>query len=209
MAKTKCTACGKSCWTQPCSNCRELAARKVRRAAPAKGPTPGDVRRAHQQAQARADREVEQEQLVTERKLRFITELTRNGGHVERACQAAGVSRVMMGNYRDDDAEFALAWEAVQEANVERLETEADRRALGYEEPVFYKGEPTGHQLMRYSDNLLMFRLKALKPQVYRDGPGNKPGEQLSEEELDAALTKMVARRRARTKPDEEAELTM
>lgn len=160
-------------------------------------------------ADARAEKKVEHVEEVAARKLKFLSELMHNGGHVEKACKAAGVSRVQMGRYRDDDPDFALTWEAVQETNIERLEAEADRRALGYREPVFYQGEPTGHHLTKYSDNLLMFRLKALRPEKYRDGPGaNKAlGAQLTDEELDDALTKMMRRRVASKRTEAEEQL--
>ena len=46
---------------------------------------------------------------------------------------------------------------------------EADRRAKdGVLKPVFYKGEIVG-SIPQYSDNLLMFRLKALRPDKYRE----------------------------------------
>ena len=48
------------------------------------------------------------------------------------------------------------------------LEDEAIRRAReGVDEPVFYKGEHCGN-VRRYSDTLLIFMLKARKPDVYR-----------------------------------------
>jgi hypothetical protein len=50
------------------------------------------------------------------------------------------------------------------------LEEEADRRGRdGYDEPVFYRGEESGAR-RKYSDGLLLARLKALKPEHYREG---------------------------------------
>jgi hypothetical protein len=50
------------------------------------------------------------------------------------------------------------------------LENEAVRRAYhGVEKPVFYKGEVCGYT-QDYSDTLLIFLLKARKPEVYREG---------------------------------------
>jgi hypothetical protein len=49
------------------------------------------------------------------------------------------------------------------------LEEEADRRGRdGYDEAVFYRGEEAGTR-RKYSDGLLLARLKALKPQDYRE----------------------------------------
>ena len=50
------------------------------------------------------------------------------------------------------------------------LEAEAHRRAVeGVEEPVgWYRGKPGG-TVRRYSDNLLMFLLKGVLPERYKD----------------------------------------
>ena len=51
---------------------------------------------------------------------------------------------------------------------VEKLEAEVDRRAIeGIDHPVIYKGSITD-TYKEYSDNLLMFRLKKLRPE-YRE----------------------------------------
>ena len=55
------------------------------------------------------------------------------------------------------------------ETAVALLEGEARRRALhGREEPVFHQGEEVA-RVTKYSDNLLMFLLKGLKPEMYRE----------------------------------------
>ena len=49
------------------------------------------------------------------------------------------------------------------------MEREAARRAYhGVEEPVFHKGEVCG-SIRKYSDTLMIFLLKARRPEVYRD----------------------------------------
>ena len=49
------------------------------------------------------------------------------------------------------------------------LEAEVIRRgAHGIDEPVFYQGKVVG-QIRKYSDNLLMFMLKGLRPAKFRD----------------------------------------
>jgi hypothetical protein len=51
----------------------------------------------------------------------------------------------------------------------ELLEEEADRRGRdGLDEPVFYRGQQCGTK-RRYSDGLLLARLKAVRPEVYRE----------------------------------------
>ena len=50
------------------------------------------------------------------------------------------------------------------------LEAEADRRAVeGVVKPLFYKGQRLPVEVREYSDVLLMFRLKALRPEQYRE----------------------------------------
>jgi len=52
---------------------------------------------------------------------------------------------------------------------MEALEDEAIRRGKdGIEEPVFYQGEVCGH-VRKFSDVLLMFALKANRPEKFRD----------------------------------------
>lgn len=111
----------------------------------------------------------------------------RKTGNVSRSCAAAGISRKTAyrwkANETDDDdvTEFSTRWEEVVNAYVDDLETEVDRRAFsGDDVPVVYQGElqyetdtKTGTRtlitLKRYSDALASLRLKALRPDKYRD----------------------------------------
>src|SRR4030095_9043088 len=62
-------------------------------------------------------------------------------------------------------AQFAIAKERAAQV----LEAEARRRACdGYDDPIYYNGVQVGH-VRRYSDLLMIFLLKAAKPDVYRD----------------------------------------
>ena len=64
---------------------------------------------------------------------------------------------------------YREAFEDSQEHAVETLEEEARRRAkVGVEQPVFYRGEVAG-TVRKYSDILLIFLLKAARPEVYRE----------------------------------------
>jgi hypothetical protein len=50
------------------------------------------------------------------------------------------------------------------------LEEEADRRGRdGYDVPVFHRGEVCGTKRM-YANGLLLARLKAIRPEQYREG---------------------------------------
>lgn len=82
------------------------------------------------------------------------------------------------------DATFAAAFHAAEAAGTDVIEEEAFRRAVkGVEKPVYRAGEVVGH-VADYSDTMLMFLLKARRPDRY--GPasasskasGNASGQQ-------------------------------
>lgn len=96
--------------------------------------------------------------------------------NVTHAAWSVGISRSRVYDIRKEDAEFAAAWDEAEETAVDSLEGEARRRALeGIDEPVVYqgtistdeKGQPV--TVKRYSDTLLMFLLKAHRPEKYRE----------------------------------------
>lgn len=99
------------------------------------------------------------------------------GKTVTRSAKDAGYLRRSVYQCADNDPEFARRWEEAREQAVERLEEEVDRRAVdGTKENVYYQGEKIG-TVRRYSDTLLIFRLKALAPKKYRDyGPQPETG---------------------------------
>jgi hypothetical protein len=82
------------------------------------------------------------------------------------------------------DPEYSAAFEEATDEACELLEAEARRRAAtGTLKPVFYQGKKCG-SVREYSDVLLMFLLKSLKPERYRDnakiehaGPNGGPLE--------------------------------
>jgi hypothetical protein len=127
-------------------------------------------------------------------------------GTLSGAAEAAKIARRNHSNWMKD-AEYAADFAAAEERAIETLEAEARRRAeRGVEEPVIYQGqlqfEPkrdrygrtvkdlegkvvystTPLTVRKPSDILLMFLLKAKRPDVYRDnaavqmtGPGGEP----------------------------------
>lgn len=98
----------------------------------------------------------------------FLKELRDNGGFVGKACEVVAVSKQTVYNWRQSDPQFEAEWDRAVELATEDLEKEVRRRALlGVEEPVFYQGEICG-TVRKYSDSLLMFAIKARKPE-YRD----------------------------------------
>jgi hypothetical protein len=81
----------------------------------------------------------------------------RRSGNVRAACEVAGVARQVVYRWRERDETFAEAWVEAKAEAIEVLEHEAHRRA------------------MNSSDTLMIFLLKAAKPEVYREGhlPGS------------------------------------
>jgi hypothetical protein len=92
----------------------------------------------------------------------------RDTGMVSQACEAAGVGRRTVYDRRARDRAFALAWADELERAVEVMEAEAYRRAVhGVERPVTIAGQ---RELVReHSDRLLLFLLRARRPEVYGD----------------------------------------
>lgn len=99
---------------------------------------------------------------------RFFAALE-NGHPVRAACAAADYVRSCVYVWRKHDADFAARWAQAIEIAGDLLEEEADRRGRdGYDEPVFYQGEERGAK-RKYSDALLLARLKAIRPDQYRE----------------------------------------
>lgn len=101
-------------------------------------------------------------------KARFIEALA-SSGVVLAAVRAAGVSRSVVYEWRAADEAFRSAWLVALDDSSDLLEAEAVRRAArGTARPVFYRGNQVG-SITEYSDALLMFLLKARRPETYRD----------------------------------------
>ena len=111
---------------------------------------------------------------MTQRKVRrpwkpLFLDTLRGTGNVRLAASNADVARQVAYRARDSSATFRADWDEALEEARELLEAEARRRAaIGVDEPVFYKGQVVGH-IRKYSDNLLMFLLKAHWPEKFRD----------------------------------------
>jgi hypothetical protein len=117
------------------------------------------------------------ERLRLMRKRQFLQHYLRNGSF-NLAALHVGVTGPAVRKWAKKDPLFAECFTSVKEAFAERLEQEADHRgAWGVKVLRYYMGRPlmdprtNGKPLIEreYSDQLLMFRLKALKPEMYRD----------------------------------------
>jgi hypothetical protein len=106
--------------------------------------------------------------LTAKTRAKFV-EILRKTGNVTLAARAIKTSRTAVYEWRAQLAAFAQAWDEAQAEYDDFLECEADRRATkGVRKPVYWRGQRVGH-VREYSDALLMFRLRARRPDVYRE----------------------------------------
>lgn len=98
------------------------------------------------------------------------------GATIGEAAKHAGYSRRSIYDYVAEDPTFAKDLEDAKQDLIEKLEKEADRRAI--EGVVDYKSlkvtKDGKHinkivQIRKYSDSLLQFRLRRLDPENYRE----------------------------------------
>lgn len=100
----------------------------------------------------------------------FLTMLAEMG-NIFRACEASGLDRGLAYKTKAQDAAFATEWDKAVEVAADRMEAEAWRRAMkGTERPVFHKGQEVG-LVREYSDLLLIFMLKGIRPDKFRETP--------------------------------------
>lgn len=118
-------------------------------------------------------------------------------GNVTEACNQVGVSRMTAYNHRDRDQAFSDQWDNALQQAADVLEAEAWRRAKeGYDEPQFYKGAVCGY-VRKFSDQLLMFMLRGLRPERYRERMVLSPDQ----------LDKLIERELNRAKDDKPLEV--
>ena len=104
---------------------------------------------------------------MTENQKKLFLEALSQHGIVTEAAAYAGVARSSVYRCRNLDQNFASSWSDAKEAATDRLAKAALDRALdGIEEVKYFKGEPIG-SVRRYSDQLLMFLLRAYRPAIF------------------------------------------
>jgi hypothetical protein len=106
---------------------------------------------------------------VTPKKLGvFLAELMKRG-IVTHAAKKARIAPKTAYRHKASDPDFSAAWDEAIDIAAGLLEAEAHRRAVtGSLEPVFYQGQKCG-LVRKYSDTLLIFLLKAHKPERFKD----------------------------------------
>lgn len=109
------------------------------------------------------------EETLTDPQRAFL-EAYREMGIIRRACEVVAVSRQTHYDWLNRSPAYSLAFQAAGDDAVEGIEAEVYRRAVkGVLKPVgWYKGK-AGGKVREFSDLLLMFTLKALRPEKYRE----------------------------------------
>jgi hypothetical protein len=95
-------------------------------------------------------------------------------GNVGASARLAGIGRTAVFRHRHNDPIFAEAWDDAIDEAADLLEAEAWRRAVkGTEKPVYQGGVLVGH-IQEYDTTLLIFLLKGIRPEKYRDLNANQ-----------------------------------
>ena len=90
-------------------------------------------------------------------------------GRIRRAALEAQVNWRMHYHWLRADPAYAEAFEQAKGLAADFLEDEAIRRATeGVQRAVYYKGTQVGEETL-FSDTLLIFMLKGMRPEKYRD----------------------------------------
>ena len=88
---------------------------------------------------------------------------------ISKAATAVKIDRVNHYVWLKEDESYRRVWPEIREQAAQQLEDAAVERAMdGVKRAVRYKGKVVGHE-REYSDAMLMFLLKGMKPETYRD----------------------------------------
>ena len=109
--------------------------------------------------------------LTPKKRAKFLETLEETG-NVTEAVKSIGASRQGLYKARGLDDQFRAEWADALESASDNLIAEARRRGYaGIEKPLHYQGQLTGHVVQEYSDILLIFLIKGLRPE-FRDSKG-------------------------------------
>lgn len=137
------------------------------------------------------------------RRAKFLKKLAETG-NVSAAARAAGASRSRVYQLKAKNPSFAADWADALETATDALDAEARRRAMdGVETPRFHQGQLTG-TVKKYSDSLLMFLLRAHRPDLYRERAAAANSKQDGHEDTEdyTGARDALAERLARVDPD-------
>lgn len=115
------------------------------------------------------------------KKMKPFLEAFRQCGTISRAAKAIGISRDTVLNWRKQDAEFEDQFINADSDIADELETHAIERAtIGVRKTIFFRGTGVGETFEK-SDTLLMFLLRARRPELYRDKCEHDRNEELKQ----------------------------
>lgn len=107
---------------------------------------------------------------ITHPKKRAMLAAIEETACIVKAAVIAEVPRRTHYQWHKDDPQYRAAVAVAVERGADVLEAEARRRALeGVEEPVGWYQGTAGGVVTKYSDTLLIFLLKAARPEKFRD----------------------------------------
>ncbi len=107
-------------------------------------------------------------QTTAERRFKFLGLLSESGNVTESA-KKAGLNRQYLYDFREENPDFAAAWDKCIKRAGGKLKEEALRRAMkGVLEPIYYKGRKCG-TVRKYSDSLLAMLIKGAFPDEFAD----------------------------------------
>lgn len=105
----------------------------------------------------------------TPEKQKLFLDTLKETASTTKASAIAGVGRRTVYTFREQHKSFAESFQEALDIGLDKLEDEARRRAYeGYDEPIFYKGQQVS-LVKKYDPILLMFLLKAHRPEKYRE----------------------------------------
>lgn len=117
-------------------------------------------------------------------------------GHIQQAAAIAQCPREMHYHWKNTDPDYEAAFALAKEMAADLHEDEATRRALGWDE-TRYSDDGTPYTIRKFSDTLLIVRLKALKPNEYRESAKRDERSEVSEL-LKAVLLELAERQQGR-----------
>ena len=96
----------------------------------------------------------------------FLIEYAASGNNAH-ACRTVGISPRTVRTHRNTDEQFAALYQYARDEAADSLEAEAIRRARdGVQKKIYHQGVCVD-VVTEYSDSLLQFLLRGLKPDVY------------------------------------------
>src|SRR5215475_8918063 len=113
------------------------------------------------------------------KKVAFLTAFAACG-QLGASAKCASIDRTMVWHWRQDDPVFAEAFERAKHMAAYTLRDEMVRRALGWNETRLDENG-IEHTVRKHSDTLLIFALKGLLPEEFRESYPREKGQDISD----------------------------